>query len=147
MKKLFLTILMAIIGVGVFAQDNTNNGNNQQQNQPKQVQPDMAKDTVVLFMGRPGGPIKAADVAKGDSLWVNKGELQIVGFSLVYKVDTSMTKLDAKDKKLTPEMKTALKGLKEGSNFQFVNIRVQAKDGISRKPTYDIIEMFIEKTQ
>lgn len=143
MKKLFLTLVIALTSVCVFAQNNTNN----QQNQPKQIQPDMAKDTVVLFQGHFGGPMKAADVQKGDSLWVNKGGLQIVGYSLVYKVDTTMKRLDAKDWKLTAEMKLALKNLKEGQNFQFVNIRIMAKDGVTRKPTYDSIDMFIEKTQ
>ncbi|MFH0867052.1 MAG: hypothetical protein V1904_12720 [Bacteroidota bacterium] len=143
MKKLLLTFVIALMGVCVFAQQDTTKKNNQ----PKQIQPDMQKDTVVLFLGHFGGPMKAVDLQKGDSLWVNKGGLQIVQFSLVYRQDTAFKKLDAMNYKLTPEMKTALKNLKEGQNFQFVNIRIQAKDGVTRKPTYDSIDMFIEKTQ
>jgi hypothetical protein len=144
MKKLLLTIMVALMGVCAFAQQGDTT---KKHNQPKQIQPNMQKDTVVMFLGHYGGPLKAADLIKGDSLWVNKGGLQIVQFSLVYRQDTTLKKLDAKNYKLTAEMKTALKNLKEGQNFQFVNIRVQAKDGITRKPTYDSIDMFVEKTK
>jgi hypothetical protein len=146
MKKLLLTIVIALMGISVFAQQQQQD-TTKKNNQPKQIQPNMQVDTVVMFLGHFGGPIKAADIVKGDSLWVNKGGLQIVQFTLMYRQDTTLKKLDSKNYKLTPEMKTALKSLTEGQNFQFVNIRIMAKDGISRKPTYDKIEMFIEKTK
>ena len=130
--------------------NNQNNPNNQNQNNeqnrpPKMIQPDMQKDTVALFQGHFAGPIKSTDVLKEDSLVLNKNGLLIIGFSLVFRKDTAMTKFDSRNNKLTPEMKTALKDLKPGQNFAFINIRIIAKGGIPHKPTYDHIDMFIDK--
>ncbi|HNW99304.1 MAG TPA: hypothetical protein PKK00_12920 [Bacteroidales bacterium] len=146
MKKIFLTLLIAVISICVFAQNNSNQ-QNQQQQQQQQRTPDMQKDTVALFQGRFGGPIKSEDAVKGDSIWLNKGGLIVVGFSMVYWQDTTMKKLDAKNNKLTSEMKTVLQGLKAEKRFVFANIRISGSDGVVRKPTFDVIEMVIEKQQ
>lgn len=144
MKKTLLTFVIALTSVCVFAQNNTNQNTNQQQ----QVQP-KPTDTLALFQGRPGGPIKMEDVLKGDSLYLNKGGFVITGFCLEYVAapDTAHKKLDSKNNKLTSEMKTALKGMKAGQNFKFSNIHFVGSDKVLRKPTYDTIDMFIEKTQ
>ncbi|NTW32808.1 MAG: hypothetical protein HGB12_09320 [Bacteroidetes bacterium] len=149
MRKFFITSAILIFGIGiVVAQNNNTSGNqgNQNNNQPqKTIQPDMNKDTVVFFQGRYGGPIKSADILKEDSLTMNKVGFQIVGFTLVFRKDTTLNKYDSKNNKLSSEMKTALKDLKPGQNFSFVNIRIMAKGGKALKPTYDKIDMFIER--
>lgn len=143
MKKLFITLVIAMSAICVFAQNQDTTKKNQQQ----QYQPNMEKDTIVLFMGSYGGPIKPADVLKGDSLMVNKPGLPIIGFKMVYPGDTSAVVLESKSFKLTPEMKTALKGLKPGQPFEFVNIMLGAADGKVHRPTMDRVSMFIEKAQ
>ena len=148
MKKIFLCIVFLIAGTCfVKAQNNNQNNQNQNQNQnrPQMMQPDMQKDTVTMFQGHYAGPIKSADILKEDSLTLNKVGLQIVGFSLIYRVDTTLSKFDSKNNKLTVEMKTALKALKPGQNFSFINVRVMPKEGKPLRPTYDHIDMFVEK--
>ena len=147
MKKIFITLALFIAGTCfVVAQNNnTQNTQNNQNNQNQNKQPDMQKDTVALFQGHFGGPIKSADILKEDSLTINKIGFQIVGFSLIYKIDTTLSKFDSKNNKLTQEMKTALKILKPGQNFSFINVRVSVKGGTPLRPTFDHIEMFIEK--
>lgn len=146
MKKLFLTLVIALSAICVFAQ---NNQDTSRKNQPpqQQFQPNMEKDTIVLFLGRFGGPVKADEVLKGDSLMVNKPGFMIVGFKMVYPGDTSAVVLEAKNYRLTPDMKAALKKLKPGQPFAFVNIMLGAADGKVHRPTMDRIEMFIEKQQ
>ncbi len=145
MKKIFITLALLVAGTCfVVAQNNNNNQNNQNKNK-QQKMPDMQKDTVALFQGHFGGPIKSADVLKEDSLTINKVGFKIIGFSLVYKADTTLSKFDSKNNKLTEAMKTALKTLKPGQNFSFINVRVMVKGGTSLRPTYDHIDMFIEK--
>lgn len=146
MRKIFLTLAIIFAGTMWVIGQTNNNQNNQSQNKaPQMIQPDMQKDTVPLFLGHCAGPVKASDIAKGDSLFMNKVGFQIVGFALVYRKDTSLVKFEAKNCKLTTEMKSALKELKPGQNFAFVNVRIMAKDGVIRKPTYGQIDMFIEK--
>jgi len=141
MKKIFLIIslLFAII-IQVDAQNQNNN-----QNQKRQ--PDMQKDTVVLFQGFFGGPIKFDDLLKQDSLTLNKIGLQIVGFNLVYRTgtDTTLNKYVSKNNKLTTEMQTAMKLFKPGQNFAFVDVKVSIKGGTPFRPTFDRIEMFVDQ--
>ena len=142
MKRLFLTLAFFVATLMLIQAQN----NNQNQG-PQMIQPNMEKDTVALLDGHFAGPIKAADLAKADSLFLNKNGLLIIGFSLNYSKenDTTRLKLDSKNNKITAEMKTALKALKPGQNFVFSNVRVMAKDGVPRKPTYDFIHMWVEK--
>jgi len=149
MKKILLTITLFVAGTCMIIAQNNNTqsqgqGQGQGQTQKKEILPDMQKDTVALFQGHFSGPIKAADILKADSLTLNKVGMLIIGFDLVYRQDTTTIKYESKSCKLTADMKTALKTLKAGQNFMFKNVRVVAKDGVPRKPTYDFIEMFIE---
>lgn len=147
MKKLLLTLVIALTSVCVFAQNPTDT--TKKNNQPQQIQYKQT-DTLALFQGRPGGPLKLEEIIKGDSLFLNKGGYMIVGFALVYRgmgTDTTLHKFDSKNTKLTTEMKTGLAGLKEGQKFQFVNIRYTGKDNVLRKPTNATIDMMVEKIQ
>ena len=144
MKKLFVTLSFFLAGICIVVAQTDNKQNNQNK-PPQQVQPDMQKDTIVLLAGRFGGPIKYSDISKQDSLFMNKPGLKVIGFSLAYKIDTAFTKFDSRNNKLTSEMLTALKALKPGQNFMFGNIRCMASDGKVRKPTYDFIQLLIEK--
>mgnify|MGYP001319180294 CR=1 FL=1 len=145
MKKIFFIIglLFAII-IQVDAQSQNNNQNN---NQNQKRQPDMQKDTVVLFQGFFGGPIKFDDLLKQDSLTLNKTGLKIVSFKLVYRngSDTTLNKYESKNNKLTTEMQTAMKLFKPGQNFAFIDVKVSIKGGTPFRPTFDRIEMFVDQ--
>jgi hypothetical protein len=146
MKKVLLTLVIALTTVCVFAQNSTDT--TKKNNQPQQIQY-KPTDTLALFQGRPGGPLKLEEITKGDSLFLNKGGFMIVGFTLVYRgigSDTTLKKFDSKTNKLTAEMKTGLAGLKENQKFQFVNIRYTGKDNVMRKPTNSFIDMMVDKT-
>ena len=147
MRNIFVTFTFLVFGISVIVAQNNNSQTNQgnQPQPPVKIQPDMQKDTVVFFQGHFDGPIKSSDIVKEDSLTMNKVGFQIVGFTLVFMKDTTLYKYDSKNNKLTTEMKSALKDLKSGQNFSFVNIRIMAKGENPRKPTYDKIDMYIER--
>jgi hypothetical protein len=60
-------------------------------------------------------------------------------------MDSTLKKFDSRNNKLTPEMITALKMLKPGQRFSFVNVRAMANGGALIKPTYDHIDMFVDR--
>jgi len=141
MKKIFLSVVfLAASTCFVIAQDDY-----QIQKKPRMMKPDMQKDTVTLYQGHYAGPIKSEYFSKSDSLTLNKTGLLIVGFSLVFRMDSTLKKFDSRNNKLTPEMITALKMLKPGQRFSFVNVRAMANGGALIKPTYDHIDMFVDR--